>query len=76
MLPVEEFPQFASRAAAEYLVGSNPPFAPVEGERYAGALHEDASYMRLTRTIDLTGRDAAPSSRSSSRSTSRRATTT
>ena len=50
-----EFPQFASRAAAEY----NPFVRPVEGERYAGAVHVDDSYMRLTRTVDLTGVTAA-----------------
>jgi hypothetical protein len=53
VLPVEEFPQFASQAAADYLVAGSAPFAPVEGERYAGVLHEDASYTRLTRTVDL-----------------------
>jgi Zinc carboxypeptidase/Immune inhibitor A peptidase M6 len=59
VLPVEEFPQFASRSAADYLVAGNLPFAPIEGERYAGALHADASYTRLTRTIDLTGATSA-----------------
>jgi hypothetical protein len=59
VLPVEEFPQFASQAAADYLVAGRPPFAPVEGERYAGVLHGDASYTRLTRTIDLSNVTAA-----------------
>ena len=58
-LPVEEFPQFASQAAADYLVGSSPPFSPVEGEQYAGALHGDASYTRLSQTIDLSGATSA-----------------
>ena len=53
VLPVAEFPQFASKGAAQYPLGENSPFAPVEGERYAGALHADASYMRLTKTVDL-----------------------
>jgi hypothetical protein len=35
------------------------PFAPVEGTRYAGALHADASYMRLTKTVDLSTASAA-----------------
>jgi hypothetical protein len=56
---VEEFPQFASRAAADYLVAGTPPFSPVEGENYAGALHADESYTRLTRTVDLTGATTA-----------------
>jgi hypothetical protein len=59
VLPEDEFPQFASRAAADYLVAGTPPFSPVEGENYAGALHADESYTRLTRTIDLTGATSA-----------------
>ena len=56
VLPVDEFPQFASQGVAE---GGVSPFEPVEGTRYAGALHADESYMRLTKTIDLTGATAA-----------------
>ena len=54
VLPPDEFPQFASWPAAEYTgaTGVNPT-APVEGERYAAALHADRSYMRLSQTIDL-----------------------
>jgi hypothetical protein len=59
VLPVDEFPQFESQAAADFLVGGSAPFAPVEGERYAGVLHDDQSYTRLTRTIDLAGVSAA-----------------
>ena len=51
VLPVEEFPQFESWAAAAY-----DPWPPSEGSRFAGAAHADDSYMRLTRTFDLTGR--------------------
>ena len=52
VLPVAQFPQFKSRGAAEYdFTGS--PFTPVEGTRYAGAVHADDSYWRLARTIDL-----------------------
>jgi hypothetical protein len=53
-LPADEFPQFASQGAAEYPLDEGSPFAPVEGSRYAGALHADASYTRLTKTVDLT----------------------
>ena len=53
VLPVEQFPQFASVGAAEYPLAPGAPFAPIEGERYAAALHADASYMRLFKTIDL-----------------------
>ncbi len=57
VLPVEQFPQFASRGAAEYAVPDDvvDPFAPVEGEWYVGVLHQDSSYARLSRTVDLTG---------------------
>jgi hypothetical protein len=53
VLPVSQFPQFASRGAAEYRAGGSNPFSPVEGERYAGAVHADESYMRLTKTVTV-----------------------
>ena len=59
VLPVGEFPQFASAGAAEYVTEGVDPFAPIEGTRYAGALHQDGSYMRLAKTVDLTGASAA-----------------
>lgn len=48
-------PKFEGTIAAEYLSadGSNP-FGPVEGAFYAGTLHNDDAYRRLTRTVDLT----------------------
>ena len=50
VLPAAEFPQFKSVGAAQYnFTGS--PFSPVEGTRYAGAVHQDSSYYRLTKTI-------------------------
>ncbi len=58
VLPPAQFPQFASLAAARYEQDGGP-FSPVEGDRYAGALHADASYMRLSKTVDLTGATAA-----------------
>ncbi len=54
VLPVDEFPQFESWAAAEYLDPSGP-FIPIEGEWAAFAGHADNSYMRLGRTFDLSG---------------------
>ena len=59
VLPVEEFPQFASSTAGTYT--GTPPgrYDPVEGEWYVGGLHVDDSYMRLTRQVDLTGVTAA-----------------
>jgi Immune inhibitor A peptidase M6 len=59
VLPPEQFPQFTSQAAAEYGASGNSPFAPVEGSRYAGALHADSSYMRLTKTVDLSTAQSA-----------------
>ena len=53
VLPVADFPQFSSEGAALYPLEGGSPFAPVEGDRYAGALHVDASYQRLTRTVDV-----------------------
>jgi hypothetical protein len=58
VLPVDEFPQFASQGAAEYPIEGGP-FTPVEGERYAGAVHQDESYTRLTKVVDLSGVTAA-----------------
>jgi hypothetical protein len=60
VLPPGQFPQFAGTASSTYVgEGGTNPFAPVEGERYAAALHADASYQRLARTIDLSGVTAA-----------------
>ncbi len=63
VLPVEQFPQFASRVSGQY-VGALPGFGePFEGEWFANAVHADNSFMRLTRTVDLTAvtADQAPS---------------
>ncbi len=59
VLPVEEFPQFASEGSAIYPIEPGSQFAPVEGERYAGVLHGDDSYARLTRTVDLAAATSA-----------------
>jgi Immune inhibitor A peptidase M6 len=58
VLPADEFPQFTSHGSSEYPVAGGP-FSPVEGSRYAGALHADSSYMRLSKTIDLTSASSA-----------------
>ena len=63
-LPPEQFPLFASAPSSTYVgAGGTNPFAPVEGERYAAALHADASYQRLARTVDLSGVTAADAPR-------------
>ncbi len=50
VLPVADFPDFASEAVATYA----DPYAPVEGEWLALAGHVDDGYQRLARTFDLT----------------------
>ncbi|MFF8846942.1 M14 family zinc carboxypeptidase [Streptomyces sp. NPDC015127] len=57
-LPPGDFPQFSSAAAGDY-PGVRMPFSPYEGDWYAAASHRNASWMRLTRTIDLSGTSAA-----------------
>ncbi len=60
LLPPDQFPLFASSPSSTYVgAGGVNPFGPVEGERYAGALHQDGSVMRLARTIDLSTLSAA-----------------
>ena len=44
--------------AAEYDF-TGGPFTPVEGSNYAAAVHSDDSYMRLTKTFDLSSVTAA-----------------
>ena len=52
VLSPDEFPQFTSWGSAEYQPeATDNPYQPIEGSRYAGALHADASYMRLTKTV-------------------------
>jgi hypothetical protein len=58
VLPVDQFPQFASKAAGEYRPAGGP-FDPVEGSSYVAGVHANDAYMRLARTIDLTGVTAA-----------------
>ncbi|MET9297177.1 M14 family zinc carboxypeptidase [Streptomyces sp. NPDC003077] len=57
-LPPAQFPQFASAAAGTY-PGVRTPFQPYEGDYFAAAKHSDNAYMRLARTVDLTGVTAA-----------------
>jgi hypothetical protein len=54
VMPPDQFPLFAGTASSTYVTADGVnPFGPAEGERYAGAVHQDGSYMRLARTIDL-----------------------
>lgn len=51
-LPASQFPMFASTAVAAYRGGANS-FGAVSGSWARGLRHQDSSYSRLTRTIDL-----------------------
>jgi Zinc carboxypeptidase/Immune inhibitor A peptidase M6 len=59
VLPPARFPQFASAVSGGYRGGPPGNLEVFEGEWFAAALHADGSYMRLTRTVDLTGVTAA-----------------
>ena len=54
ILPVESYPQFASRASARYDRPS-APFAPHTGTMYVYSQIADVSYKRLTREIAVPG---------------------
>lgn len=58
VLPVDEFPQFESWAAADYL-DAEGRVVPVEGAWAVAATHIDDGYQRLARTFDLTDVPAA-----------------
>ncbi|MFF4228453.1 M14 family zinc carboxypeptidase [Streptomyces sp. NPDC001820] len=53
-LKPDQFPQFKSASAGDY-PGIRTPFEPADGSWFAAAKHEDDAYMRLSRTVDLTG---------------------
>jgi hypothetical protein len=55
VLPTDRFPQFTSSVSAIYEGGSPSNLETFEGDWFAAATHADNSYMRLMRTVDLTG---------------------
>ncbi|MFD7440263.1 M14 family zinc carboxypeptidase [Streptomyces sp. NPDC059909] len=57
-LKPDEFPQFRSSSAGDY-PGVRTPFEPYEGTSFAAARHSDDAWMRLSRTVDLTGTTAS-----------------
>ncbi|MGY1679914.1 M14 family zinc carboxypeptidase [Geodermatophilus sp. SYSU D01176] len=59
VLPADQFPQFTSAVSGEYRGGPPGNLETFEGDWFAAAAHADGSYMRLTRTVDLTGVTAA-----------------
>ncbi|MFD0373494.1 M14 family zinc carboxypeptidase [Streptomyces sp. NPDC127114] len=58
-LAPDRFPQFASSASAGDYPGIRTPFEPYAGSRFAALRHTDGTWGRLSRTVDLTGVDAA-----------------
>ncbi|WP_306206850.1 M14 family metallopeptidase [Actinoplanes sp. RD1] len=58
-LPPARFPQFASsKGALDWQLPGAQPYDPFEGSWYLWSGQADASYKRLTRTVDLTGATA------------------
>jgi len=56
----QRYPQWSgSRKAMEWLRPGGSPFEPFDGQYYLAAGRDDASYKRLSRTVDLTGRTSA-----------------
>ncbi|MEV4756640.1 M14 family zinc carboxypeptidase [Micromonospora sp. NPDC049559] len=53
-LPPQQFPQFRSEAAAGWVRPGGAPYDPRTGDWYVASGQADASYKRLTRTVDLT----------------------
>ncbi|NUK02284.1 M14 family metallopeptidase [Streptomyces lunaelactis] len=53
-LKPDRFPQFKSASAGGY-PGTRTPFEPADGSWFAAAKHQDNAYMRLSRTVDLSG---------------------
>jgi len=53
-LPPEEFPQFASSSAVDWIRPGGAPYDPRTGDWYVYSQQDDISYKRLTRTVDLT----------------------
>jgi len=58
-LPTAQFPQFASAAPVEWQQEGKPPYDPYDGDWYLWSGQADASYKRLTRTVDLSSAQAA-----------------
>jgi len=57
-LPPAQFPQFASAAPLKWQQAGKPPYDPYDGDWYLWSGQADASYKRLTRTVDLTAAQA------------------
>ena len=59
LLPVEDYPQFASGAPANYVRSGAAPFEPFDGSQYMFSDRASSTYKRLSREFDLTAVSAA-----------------
>ena len=55
ILSKDEYPQFASDQAADWLLTGGAAFDPHTGSKYMYSQNADTAYKRMTRTVDLTG---------------------
>jgi Zinc carboxypeptidase/Immune inhibitor A peptidase M6 len=55
ILEPENYPQFASEEAADWVTGGQAPFDPRTGSWYMTSQNISEAYKRLTRTVDLRG---------------------
>jgi len=58
-LPPAQFPQFSSAAPVKWQQTGKPPYEPFDGAWYLWSGQANASYKRLTRTVDLAAAKAA-----------------
>ena len=61
ILPLSEYPQFASEQAADWVTTGDKPFDPHTGSWYMYSQNINQGYKRLRRTIDLSGLAAGQS---------------
>jgi hypothetical protein len=59
LLPPAQYPQFASSAPIKWQQAGPAPYDPYDGDWYLWSGQADASYKRLTRTVDLSSARAA-----------------
>ena len=55
ILHPDEYPQFESDQAADWLLSGGAAFDPHSGSKYMYSQNADTAYKRMTRTVDLTG---------------------
>ena len=55
ILHPDEYPQFESDQAADWLLSGGAAFDPRTGSKYMYSQNADTAYKRMTRTVDLTG---------------------